>query len=92
MIFQGDNIMTTIEINTIEGRRGSICNNDAYSIVAYEDKSPNVLAFVSAAELHGKRAEQVGEIFARAVADEAPEVVEAVFREALSLRVPEPAL
>lgn len=84
--------MTTIEINTIEGRRGSICNNDAYSIVAYEDKSPNVLAFISATELHGKGAEQVGEIFARAVADEGPEIVEAVYRKALTLRVPEPAL
>ena len=84
--------MTTIQINTIEGRRGSICNNDAYSIVAYEDRSPNVLAFVSAAELHGKKPGEVGEIFARAVADEKPEVVEAVYREALTLRVPEPAL
>lgn len=84
--------MTTIQINAIEGRRGSACNNDAYSVVAYEENTPHVLAFVQAASLQGKSPEQVSKIFARAVADEAPEVVAAVCQKAQTLKVRAPAL
>lgn len=57
----------TITVNTIEGRRGSACNNNAFSVVAEkQDGSPDVLAIIPASDIPNRSSGDVKAAFGAA--------------------------
>ena len=52
-----------LQVNIIEGRRGSACNNDAFSVVAY---GKDLVDIIPASEVPGKSADDVLDAYRRA--------------------------
>lgn len=73
-----------LEVNVIEGRRGSACNNDAYSVVAY---GKDLVDIIPASEVPGKSADEVLDAYRRAAtAAGEREQVKQIARQTLGLK------
>jgi hypothetical protein len=77
----------TIEITPIEGRRGSVCNNDAFSVVFNTGLEVSSIAIIPREAVAGKDPRQIQSIFVQAVQGRSPAVVEEV-RQACKRQLP----
>ena len=73
-----------LQVNVIEGRRGSACNNDAYSVVAC---GKDLVDIIPASEVPGKSANDVLDAYRRASASAvARDDVKQIARQALGVK------
>lgn len=75
----------TVTVNTIEGRRGSACVNDAFSVVA---NGTDLIDIIPTGDIPGKTYEDVLQAFTEASQEgRHPLAVKALGRHALGLRL-----